>query len=278
MVLNTTERALWLSWAQSRKLDSVWIAPHATNVDLIEIPGVEGSPADDVAFCDFIGEADKIGVDVQLFASPISLTGKGASEVDLRFAINCTKSMLATAAGAGRAPTRSANPPLTENSKPLFEASSAPPEIVGRQSLFAPTKETPLFRIPALAALNVRTCSPSCQSPVLAAPPIIVPAPCTTAARFGIDRNSRSRILLLTFPAPARFAVHPRASFRRGAASPRQHRGAAVYRLWPQLRSRAGCRGGGRPGQCRHCRSAATPLTSVGVSIGMQRGCQQIKI
>ena len=122
MVLNTTERALWLGWAQSRKLDSVWIAPHASNVDLIEIPGVEGSHADDVAFCDFIGEADKIGVDVQLFASPMSLTGKGADEVDLRFAINCTKSMLAAATGAGRAPTRSANPPLTKNSKPLFQA------------------------------------------------------------------------------------------------------------------------------------------------------------
>jgi hypothetical protein len=95
MVLNTTERALWLSWAKSRKLTSVsppvhsvhdgprpichspthymywrlsqvWIAPHATAVDLVAIPGVEGSHADDVAFCEFIGEADKIGVDVQL--------------------------------------------------------------------------------------------------------------------------------------------------------------------------------------------------------------------
>jgi|EP01046_Picozoa_sp_COSAG06_P009536 hypothetical protein len=94
MILNTTERALWLSWAQSRKLDSVWIAPHATSVDLIEIPGVEGSHADDVSFCEFIKEADKVGVSVQLFASPMSLTGKGPDEVDLRFAINCTKSLL----------------------------------------------------------------------------------------------------------------------------------------------------------------------------------------
>jgi len=94
MVLNTTKRASWLSWAKRRKLSSVWIAPHATDVDLIEIPGVEGSHADDVIFCDFIREADGIGVDVQLFASPMNLTGKGADEVDLRFAINCTKSML----------------------------------------------------------------------------------------------------------------------------------------------------------------------------------------
>ena len=93
-VLNTTERASWLSWAKSRKLSSVWIAPHATNVDLIEIPGVEGSHANDVAFCAFIGEADRIGVDVQLFASPMSLSGKGADEVDLRFAINCTRSLV----------------------------------------------------------------------------------------------------------------------------------------------------------------------------------------
>jgi hypothetical protein len=92
MVLNATERALWLSWAQTRKLDSAWIAPHATSVDLIEVPGVEGSHADDVAFCDFIREADKVGIDVQLFASPMSLTGNGVDEVDLRFAINCTKS------------------------------------------------------------------------------------------------------------------------------------------------------------------------------------------
>ena len=76
------------------KLSSVWIAPHATNVDLIEIPGVEGSHANDVAFCAFIGEADRIGVDVQLFASPVSLSGKGADEVDLRFAINCTRSLV----------------------------------------------------------------------------------------------------------------------------------------------------------------------------------------
>ena len=93
MVLNATERALWLSWAQTRKLDSAWIAPHATSVDLIEVPGVEGSHADDVAFCDFIREADKVGIDVQLFASPMSLTGNGVDEVDLRFAINCTKSL-----------------------------------------------------------------------------------------------------------------------------------------------------------------------------------------
>ena len=66
MVLNATERALWLSWAQTRKLDSAWIAPHATSVDLIEVPGVEGSHADDVAFCDFIREADAVGIDVQL--------------------------------------------------------------------------------------------------------------------------------------------------------------------------------------------------------------------
>ena len=94
MVFNTTKRALWLRWAQSRKLDSVWIAPHATDVDLIEIPGVEGSHADDAAFCDFIYEADRIGIDVQLFASPMSLTGNGADEVDLRFAINCTASIV----------------------------------------------------------------------------------------------------------------------------------------------------------------------------------------
>ena len=93
MVLNATERALWLTWARSRKLDSVWIAPHATDVDLIEIPGVEGSHADEVAFCDFIREADMVGVDVQLFASPMALAGSGADELDLRFAINCTKSL-----------------------------------------------------------------------------------------------------------------------------------------------------------------------------------------
>lgn len=90
MVLNTTKRAAWLRWAKTRYVNSVWIAPHATNVDLIEIPGVEGSHADDVAFCDFIQEADAQGLDVQLFATPMSLIGKGADEIDLRFAINCT--------------------------------------------------------------------------------------------------------------------------------------------------------------------------------------------
>ena len=49
--------------------------------------------ADEVAFCDFIREADAAGVDVQLFATPMNLTGKGPDEVDLRFAINCTRSM-----------------------------------------------------------------------------------------------------------------------------------------------------------------------------------------
>ena len=113
MVLNQTARARWLRWARSRRIDSVWIAPHATDVDLIEIPGVEGShgkpmiaigreppqqpsiwaAADDVAFCGFIREADAAGVDVQLFATPANLTGKGPDEVDLRFAINCTLSM-----------------------------------------------------------------------------------------------------------------------------------------------------------------------------------------
>eukprot|EP01047_Picozoa_sp_COSAG01_P066650 COSAG01_NODE_9243_length_2507_cov_4.230482_5_plen_140_part_00 len=94
MLLNATRRAQWLRWARSRQLDSVWVAPHATDVDLIEIPGVEGSHADDVSFCHFIHEADEAGVDVQLFASPMSLVGKGADEVDLRFALSCVRSML----------------------------------------------------------------------------------------------------------------------------------------------------------------------------------------
>ena len=40
-------------------------------------------------------------MDVQLFATPANLTGKGPDEVDLRFAINCTRSMHNASAKVG---------------------------------------------------------------------------------------------------------------------------------------------------------------------------------
>ena len=46
------------------------IAPHAGNTALISIPGAEGSALDDAKFCDFIHEAEAVGIDVQLLSTP----------------------------------------------------------------------------------------------------------------------------------------------------------------------------------------------------------------
>ena len=43
-------------------------------------------------------------MDVQLFATPANLTGKGPDEVDLRFAVNCTRSMALAHAPASMKP------------------------------------------------------------------------------------------------------------------------------------------------------------------------------
>tara|TARA_B110000208_G_scaffold41746_1_gene55259 strand:- start:91 stop:1050 length:960 start_codon:yes stop_codon:yes gene_type:complete len=81
VVLNQTARAEWLKWAASRSVSALYIAPHAGNTALISIPGVEGSPEDDVKFCDFIHLADKQGLDVSLLSTPTT---------DWSFVQNCT--------------------------------------------------------------------------------------------------------------------------------------------------------------------------------------------
>lgn len=80
-VLNTTLRADYLAWATSRRVDEIYIAPHAGADALISVPGQSGSPANDKAFCDFVWEADKLGIDVQLLSSP---------ETDMAWLRNCT--------------------------------------------------------------------------------------------------------------------------------------------------------------------------------------------
>jgi len=81
LVLNETQRAPWLIWAKSRKVGTVFIAPHAGTTALISIPGVEGSAADDAKFCDFIHEAEQVGVEVQLLSTPAT---------DIAFIRNCS--------------------------------------------------------------------------------------------------------------------------------------------------------------------------------------------
>lgn len=81
LILNATRRAPWLEWAEERQIGVVYLAPHAGNPVLISIPGVEGSPADDVKFCDFIHDADAKGIHVQLLSSPAT---------DIAFIRNCS--------------------------------------------------------------------------------------------------------------------------------------------------------------------------------------------
>ena len=81
MVLDASRRAEWLRWARSRGVGAAYIAPHAGNTALISIPGVEGSAADDAKFCDFIHEAEAVGIDVQLLSTPA---------LDIAFIRNCS--------------------------------------------------------------------------------------------------------------------------------------------------------------------------------------------
>lgn len=85
MIVNETngyaERTAWLQWAASRHMTEVYVAPHATNIGLIVIPGVSGSVENQQKFCTFIGLAAQQGLGVRLSAG---------TAVDLDFVRNCT--------------------------------------------------------------------------------------------------------------------------------------------------------------------------------------------
>ena len=74
-------RGDWLAWAVSRGVTDIYIAPHAGDLALISIPGVEGSKKDDATFCAFIDELDQHGIDVSLISSPLT---------DAHFLNNCS--------------------------------------------------------------------------------------------------------------------------------------------------------------------------------------------
>lgn len=74
-------RGDWLAWAVSRGVTEIYIAPHAGDLALISIPGVEGSKKDDATFCAFIDELDQHGIDVSLISSPLT---------DAHFLNNCS--------------------------------------------------------------------------------------------------------------------------------------------------------------------------------------------
>ena len=79
--VNTTRRDAWLAWARARNVSEVYIAPHAGADALISIPGVEGSPANDKRFCDFVWLAERQGLSVQLLSDPAT---------DMKFIRNCS--------------------------------------------------------------------------------------------------------------------------------------------------------------------------------------------
>jgi|EP01049_Picozoa_sp_SAG25_P008192 hypothetical protein len=68
---DSTSRDAWLTWAKSRGISEVYIAPHAGSVAVVSIPGVEGGPVNDRRFCNFVAQAQKqYGIEVQLMSSP----------------------------------------------------------------------------------------------------------------------------------------------------------------------------------------------------------------
>ena len=52
VALNSTVGEAWLAWAKSRRIHTAYVCPHCSNIDLIPIPGIEGSAADAKQFCD----------------------------------------------------------------------------------------------------------------------------------------------------------------------------------------------------------------------------------
>ena len=70
---NPATRNAWLSWAKTRKVGEVYIAPHAGPVALVSIPGIEGGPQGDADFCRFIAAGEKQVSTNQ--ALPVCLSG-----------------------------------------------------------------------------------------------------------------------------------------------------------------------------------------------------------
>lgn len=79
VVYNQTYQQDWLSWAQSRRVNGIYIAPHAGNR-----PFIGGNLNDENMFCEFLLSADHVGIDFQFFTSI-----KDAREQDMPFVKNC---------------------------------------------------------------------------------------------------------------------------------------------------------------------------------------------
>eukprot|EP00039_Didymoeca_costata_P023559 m.7509 g.7509 ORF g.7509 m.7509 type:complete len:307 (+) comp3725_c0_seq1:93-1013(+) len=78
IVLDSTLRTSWLEWARSRNITEVYIAPHASNVDLI------GNPNNAPLFCSFIHLAESsYDINVELLTNP---------SMDIDFIRNCSRS------------------------------------------------------------------------------------------------------------------------------------------------------------------------------------------
>lgn len=89
VALNESQRADFLSFAKTRRIHTAYVCPHCSNIDLIPIPGIEGSAAVAKMFCDFILLADAQGLDLMLDSNGWG-NRRTWDKIDLEFFRNCT--------------------------------------------------------------------------------------------------------------------------------------------------------------------------------------------
>lgn len=77
----------WFEWAKSRQVTGLYISPHSDK-PLIQVPGVEGSAADEATFCEFAKRCDAEGIQIELLSG-----GDWATLYDLPFALKCNSNM-----------------------------------------------------------------------------------------------------------------------------------------------------------------------------------------